>query len=112
MRGRARLAFSAPDPESARGGVRALVTLGEEMPALPSPGSQQAPTTSSSLTFAPWVREEGTSVMGACLALHPSLGLCLGNWVSMVRGEFHSQVFGAAWRQGPYQSAQGGGREL
>lgn len=50
--------------------------------------------------------------MGACLALHPSLGLCLGNWVSMVRGEFHSQVFGAAWRQGPYQSAQGGGREL
>ena len=42
------------------------------MPAFPSPGSQQAPPTSSSLTFALWVQEEGDICDGS-LSCPPSL---------------------------------------
>lgn len=38
-----------------------------------------------------------TPATGVCLAFPPSLGLCLGSWMSVVCGEFKSQLFGAAW---------------
>lgn len=98
MRGGASPALSSSCPWVRRGGVAGLASLGKKKTVLPSPGSQQAPTASSfCLTFAPGFRRRVIPVTGACLALPPSRGLCLGSWMSVVCGAFLSQWFDAVW---------------